>query len=214
MENWGCIFLDEGTTNPNSKKAGAGGGGGRSSAKSSDAPSAGVLSLVQLIMHEVAHLWLGNLVTLPFWVKEGLAQYFEEIMAAEALQTAAPSSSSNASKKPVSSTPTPTAAAAATRPVAAGVAGPGSSATALSEEKKSNSGSDASASVTSLGQGFSKLFNGMTYSAALRWVRDQAGRMGPDAFREAMRGLVQNNALGVVDEKTFLEYVGVESASI
>src|SRR5262245_32085835 len=83
MENWGCIFLDEATTNPTKKASSV-----VSRGKSGDGPSPAITSLVQLIMHEVVHLWLGNLVTLPFWAKEGLAQYFEEIMAAAALQTA------------------------------------------------------------------------------------------------------------------------------
>jgi len=41
--------------------------------------------LVELIIHEVAHYFVGNITGLPFWVKEGLAQYYELNLADEFL---------------------------------------------------------------------------------------------------------------------------------
>lgn len=62
MENWGCIFLNEAACQTNKKD------------KNHE-------KLIELVVHEVAHQWLGNLVGLPFWIKEGLAQYFEKLVA-------------------------------------------------------------------------------------------------------------------------------------
>lgn len=74
MENWACIFLSQ--TNLFIKE-------GSKAVLESNAHA-----FVELIIHEVAHFWVGNLVTFPIWctchenkftnlVKEGLAQYFE-----------------------------------------------------------------------------------------------------------------------------------------
>jgi len=35
---------------------------------------------VELIIHEIVHHWLGNAVGLDLWIKEGLCQYFEQVI--------------------------------------------------------------------------------------------------------------------------------------
>ena len=63
MENHGLVFLDGCETAPGKGKKG------------------GADSLVELLMHEIAHMWCGNMVGFDFWVKEGLAQFFEKVLA-------------------------------------------------------------------------------------------------------------------------------------
>ena len=36
--------------------------------------------LNELLMHEIAHQWVGDLIGFPFWVKEGICCYLEERM--------------------------------------------------------------------------------------------------------------------------------------
>eukprot|EP00667_Euglena_gracilis_P013844 EG_transcript_14307 len=62
MENWGLIFLNDHDTKAQGK--------GKKGAE----------KLVDLLMHELAHQWMGNLVGLPFWAKEGLCCHLEERM--------------------------------------------------------------------------------------------------------------------------------------
>ncbi|KAL0478313.1 leucyl aminopeptidase [Acrasis kona] len=63
MENWGCIFLALPSQDKKEK--------GNKQQKKDD-------SFVELIIHELAHFWFGNLVAMPFHLKEGLAQYCEK----------------------------------------------------------------------------------------------------------------------------------------
>jgi aminopeptidase N len=58
MENWGCIFLMLVESEKSKQKKDDG--------------------FIELIIHELAHLWVGNLVAMPFYIKEGLAQYCEK----------------------------------------------------------------------------------------------------------------------------------------
>lgn len=62
MENWGLIFLNAADTTSQGK-------GKKASEK-----------LVELLMHELAHQWIGNLVGFPFWIKEGVCCYLEELV--------------------------------------------------------------------------------------------------------------------------------------
>mmetsp|Transcript_7604 Transcript_7604/g.11291 ORF Transcript_7604/g.11291 Transcript_7604/m.11291 type:complete len:501 (+) Transcript_7604:2005-3507(+) len=38
----------------------------------------GIDEIMEMIAHEIVHYWFGNRIGLPFWLKEGLAQYFEK----------------------------------------------------------------------------------------------------------------------------------------
>jgi aminopeptidase N len=59
MENWGCIFLMLTETEKGGKQ------------KKDE-------GFIELIIHELAHLWVGNRVAMPFHIKEGLAQHCEK----------------------------------------------------------------------------------------------------------------------------------------
>eukprot|EP01059_Diplonema_ambulator_P020877 TRINITY_DN3481_c1_g1_i1.p1 TRINITY_DN3481_c1_g1~~TRINITY_DN3481_c1_g1_i1.p1 ORF type:complete len:442 (+),score=122.88 TRINITY_DN3481_c1_g1_i1:112-1437(+) len=63
MENHGLAFIDGAETTPGKGK------------------KAGNDSTVELVMHEISHMWMGNMVGLEFWAKEGLAQFFEKVLA-------------------------------------------------------------------------------------------------------------------------------------
>jgi aminopeptidase N len=59
MENHGCIFLNESATQFKKTE---------------------MEPFVELVVHEVAHQWIGNFVSCDMWIKEGLAQYYEKII--------------------------------------------------------------------------------------------------------------------------------------
>eukprot|EP01097_Dermamoeba_algensis_P009816 TRINITY_DN7058_c0_g1_i2.p1 TRINITY_DN7058_c0_g1~~TRINITY_DN7058_c0_g1_i2.p1 ORF type:complete len:321 (-),score=69.27 TRINITY_DN7058_c0_g1_i2:99-1061(-) len=74
MEGWGCIFL-----NISDKKT----------TTSSNDPEQVLQSLQRDIIHEIAHQWIGNLLSLPLWVKEGIVLVIEDLL--YALYTGQPS---------------------------------------------------------------------------------------------------------------------------
>eukprot|EP00668_Euglena_longa_P031934 GGOE01041208.1.p1 GENE.GGOE01041208.1~~GGOE01041208.1.p1 ORF type:complete len:428 (-),score=132.12 GGOE01041208.1:50-1180(-) len=79
MENWGLVFLNE------------------NDAKAQGKGKKGAEKLLNLLMHELAHQWMGNMVGLPFWVKEGICCHLEEVMG-DVVNGRAPRASSGSSK--------------------------------------------------------------------------------------------------------------------
>jgi aminopeptidase N len=73
MEHWGCITLHvTGSTDKKKQK------------KQED-------EFIELIIHELAHFFVGNLVSFPIVIKEGLAQYFEKAIGDQILGRSTPS---------------------------------------------------------------------------------------------------------------------------
>ncbi len=221
MENWGCIFLDENSTNrsKSSRSGGGGASGGKGKAATGIPEALAGNGSGHLLLHEVAHMWLGDLVGLPFWAKEGLAQYMEVIIAAglagSSKQSCAPPSfrslaGAHASEvgKKKNTTTSSSASASSSVPVAVAVsvdASPSLAVPCPSSDAESKVPSFAVSAVASLSSDFSRLFNGVTYSSSLEWVRKRALSMGPEHFRTFLTLLVRRYALRFVSEIEFVQ---------
>lgn len=66
MENHGLIFLNESSAPPKGQK------GAKGQQREEE--------LIELIVHELAHHWIGNVVGLPFAFKEGICQVLERCL--------------------------------------------------------------------------------------------------------------------------------------
>lgn len=95
MENDGCIFLLDPLVASTFSNA--------SNSSTSTNTKKQYEDFVELIIHEVMHLFFGNYTSFPFWVKEGLAQFFEKHVGDVLLGRKTSSTNSTVSMKEVQS---------------------------------------------------------------------------------------------------------------
>ena len=174
MENHGLIFLDGTETAPAKGKK-----------VSND-------SLVELLMHEIAHMWMGNLVGFDFWVKEGLAQYFEKILADSFLgrKCSLPTNVEGSTapvelekkKKPEPEVRKKT-----------------------NSKKKDKKTTQADKKEEADAVDNHDVFNGEMYSKSLYWVVNVERTLGQQEFLKRLSRLLEDNVDAFVEEKLFLD---------
>eukprot|EP01099_Mayorella_cantabrigiensis_P002081 TRINITY_DN1915_c0_g1_i1.p1 TRINITY_DN1915_c0_g1~~TRINITY_DN1915_c0_g1_i1.p1 ORF type:complete len:653 (-),score=152.91 TRINITY_DN1915_c0_g1_i1:147-2105(-) len=71
MEGWGCIFLNS-TVLTHSRSCSS-----TSSSSSTSSLPGSEDELLSTLLHELVHQWIGNLVGMPLWMKEGITLYLE-----------------------------------------------------------------------------------------------------------------------------------------
>ncbi|KAG8347758.1 putative Peptidase family M1 [Trypanosoma vivax] len=144
MEHHGCIFLNESVYRT-----------------SGDKGLKDATSRVMLIVHELAHHWIGNLLGMPFVLKEGVCQFIESIFGDMIIGKSA--------RKMRAVTGTPAS---------------------LAPASSHGAGSNGSSSVATMGvvdTERGKEFTAYSYQKALDALRDVVAHVGFDAFRERMR---------------------------
>ncbi|KAJ9456864.1 Aminopeptidase M1-D [Diplonema papillatum] len=195
MENHGLAFLDGVDTAPGKGKKG------------------GSDSLIELLMHEIAHMWLGNLVGLDFWVKEGLAQYFERVLADGFLSrgcTLPTDTKFNAGSAPVDIGAKP-------KKPAAKPAGKQTKQGKKDAKKGAQRGKEPDAAPGAATDAVDNhdVFNGNMYTKSYLWVVGVERALGRSEFLSRLSKLVGENADGFVTEKLFLDtFVGGSVKSI
>eukprot|EP01060_Flectonema_neradi_P002152 TRINITY_DN11308_c0_g1_i1.p1 TRINITY_DN11308_c0_g1~~TRINITY_DN11308_c0_g1_i1.p1 ORF type:complete len:447 (+),score=91.81 TRINITY_DN11308_c0_g1_i1:41-1381(+) len=178
MENHGIIFLDGTETAPAKGKK-----------VSND-------SLIELLMHEIAHMWMGNLVGFDFWVKEGLAQYFEKILADSFLgrKCSLPTN--------VEGSTAPVELDKKKKPEPAEVKKKPSK---PSKKKAKKGAGTAEKKEEADAVDNHDVFNGEMYSKSLYWVVNAEQKLGKQEFLKRLSGLLEDHVDGFVEEKVFLD---------
>ena len=195
MENHGLVFLDGTETTPGKGK------------------KAGADSLIELLMHEIAHMWCGNLVGLDFWVKEGLAQFFEKVLADEFLgrPCSLPSDSkmsleavAGAKEAPKKAPAKPAAKAGKPKKLSKKAAAAEAAAAAAAERQ-----AEATDAVDN-----HDVFNGNMYTKSYLFTVGLERELGRQEFLSRLSQMLSENADGFVDEATFLKAFGREGLDI
>ncbi|RNF00195.1 putative aminopeptidase, putative,metallo-peptidase, clan MA(E), family M1 [Trypanosoma rangeli] len=174
MEHHGCIFLNEAIY-----RSSACDGSARGPGKHHDAGAGGTTeaSRVELIVHELAHHWVGNTLGMPFVLKEGvcllLEQCFGDVIMGRPMRSITPSGANI-----MSATAVPSRA----------VAPPPTTTTVTAAE--------AGTAVVVVDTEKGKEFTGHSYQKALNTLRDVVSGMGFAAFKERMQRMYQTEVTG------------------
>lgn len=178
QENWGCIFLNESAHQMHPTAASASTSARRKGQEQR-------VAFVELLIHELAHMYVGNMTSFPFWIKEGLAQYFEKLIGDTVLG------------RNHSST-----AASAHAALDVGDMKYSHRTRTLQEQLADGSAGD------SLAHEFATLFNGAMYTQSFMFIRWRVRQLGAEVFRQNLKQLVSDNMYSYVDEYKFLAAVG------
>eukprot|EP01064_Diplonema_japonicum_P008023 TRINITY_DN15583_c0_g1_i1.p1 TRINITY_DN15583_c0_g1~~TRINITY_DN15583_c0_g1_i1.p1 ORF type:complete len:446 (+),score=109.63 TRINITY_DN15583_c0_g1_i1:999-2336(+) len=180
MENHGLVFIDGAETTPGKGK------------------KVGNDSTIELLMHEIAHMWMGNMVGLEFWVKEGLAQFFEKTLTDGFLgRSCSLPTDTKFSSGPVEiekkNKPKP-------KPKAKGKAKKGKGkAEEVVEEKKETDAID-----------HHDVFNGSMYTKSFLWVVGVERALGRQEFLKRLSDMLNANMDQYIPEELFMEVFGGE----
>ncbi|KEG09064.1 putative aminopeptidase, putative,metallo-peptidase, clan MA(E), family M1 [Trypanosoma grayi] len=164
MEHHGCIFLNE-----KIYRSSSGNGGntkGASKQHATGASGADDATRVELIVHELAHHWMGNALGMSFVLKEGVCQLLEQclgdVILGKPMRKIKPAGDAAASLPPTSSSPPSSA-----------VSSRGAVVVVVDTEK-------------------GKEFTGHSYQSALNTLRNVVSGVGLAAFRERMQRMYRD----------------------
>ncbi|ORC86790.1 putative aminopeptidase, putative,metallo-peptidase, clan MA(E), family M1, partial [Trypanosoma theileri] len=188
MEHHSCIFLNEtiyrtsqNNNNNNNSSSGSGSSGNSNNnnntkgSSKQQATSSDEVSRVELIVHELAHHWVGNALGMPFVLKEGvcllLEQCFCDIIMGKPMRKIKPSGDTLSS---TFITPAPSVSTTSSR---------------------TESSLTVSTATTVVDTEKGKEFTGYSYQKALNTLRDVVSRMGFSTFKERMQYMYFNEVM-------------------